>query len=82
MEEDGSKCIAFSQKGDLGFRFLDAIITVNANDAFVNELRSTVKNLSTTTEWNDKFKGSVTYIGNGSDKHINMFNEAVANFSK
>ena len=82
LEEDGSKCIAFSQKGDLGFRFLDAIITVNANDAFVNELRSTVKNLSTTTEWNDKFKGSVTYIGNGSDKHINTFNEAVANFSK
>ena len=57
LEEDTStKCIAFSEKGDLGFRFLDAIITVNANEAFVNDLRSTVANLSNTAEWNDKFK--------------------------
>tara|TARA_B100001113_G_scaffold217554_1_gene178448 strand:- start:1232 stop:2014 length:783 start_codon:yes stop_codon:yes gene_type:complete len=83
LEEDTStKCIAFSEKGDLGFRFLDAIITVNANEAFVNDLRSTVANLSNTAEWNDKFKGSVTYIGNGTNQTIDMFEEAVANFSK
>ena len=83
LEEDTStKCIAFSEHGDFGFRFLDAIITVNANDALVNELRSTVTNLSNTAEWKSKFKGSVIYIGNGTDKTINMFEEAVLNFSK
>lgn len=83
LEEDTStKCIAFSEHGDFGFRFLDAIITVNANDALVNELRSTVTNLSNTDEWKSKFKGSVIYIGNGTDKTINMFEEAVLNFSK
>lgn len=82
LEEDGSKCIAFSEKGELGFRFVDAIITINANYAFTEELRSTVTNLSTTTEWNDKFKGSVTYVGNGTNQTIDMFEEAVANFSK
>ena len=29
-----------------------------------------------------KFKGSVTYIGNGTNQTIDMFEEAVANFSK
>ena len=82
LEEDGSKCIAFSEKGQLGFRFVDAIITINANYALTNELRSAVTNLSTTTEWNSKFKGSVTYVGNGSNQTIDMFEEAVANFSK
>ena len=82
LEEDGSKCIAFSEKGQLGFRFVDAIITINANYALTNELRSTVTNLSTTTEWNSKFKGSVTYVGNGTNQTIDMFEEAVANFSK
>jgi len=82
LEEDGStKCIAFSEKGQLGFRFVDAIIVVNADTTLTNKLRSTLTNISTSTEWNSKFKGSVTYVG-GTESNINMFDEAVVNFSK
>jgi len=82
IKEDGvTKCIAFSAQGDLGFRFVDAIATLNADTATVDDLRSLVTELSSTTEWQDKFSGTVTYVG-GTESNIAMFEEAVVNFSK
>lgn len=79
LEEDSAtNCFAFSANGDLGFRFVDAIITVNANDVLTNELRDVVSALSNTNEWKDKFSGTSTYVGNVQD----MYEQAVENFSK
>lgn len=82
IEEDGAtSCIAFSAKGDLGFRFVDAIATVGADEKTTEYLRKVVTKLSATTKWNDKFSGSVTYVG-GTTNNVSMFDQAVVNFSK
>lgn len=80
-EDSATSCIAFSANGDLGFRFVDAIATVNADEVITNNIRDIVTELSTTQEWKDKFSGTVTYIG-GTGKNVFMFNSAVVNFSK
>ncbi len=80
-EDSATSCIAFSATGDLGFRFVDAIVTVDAEENTTQGLRTLVSELSNSEEWNDKFSGTVTYVG-GSDINIAMFKEAVVNFSK
>lgn len=81
QEDSATACIAFSDEGDLGFRFVDAITTVNADATITEQLRSTVATLSTSTEWLDAFSGTSTYVG-GTEANVSMFNEAVVNFSK
>lgn len=79
LEEDKeTNCFAFSANGDLGFRFVDAIITVNASQEITKHLREVVAALRETAEWKDKFSGTSTYIGNVQS----MYDEAVINFSK
>jgi hypothetical protein len=78
-QDNATSCIAFSTDGDLGFRFVDAIATVNADKVTTNNIRNIVTELSTTQEWKDKF--SVTYVG-GTGKNVSMFDSAVINFSK
>lgn len=82
IEEDANTtCFAFSEAGDLGFRFVDAINTVWVDKNITTELRAIVGNLSMTPEWQDKFSGTRTYIG-GTTKNLAMFEEAVENFSQ
>jgi len=78
LEDKATTCYAFSEKGDLGFRFVDAIITVNANQNTTDDLRVIVDLLSEQQPWQDKFSGTSTYIGEG---YLPMFEEAVVNFS-
>jgi len=80
-QDNATSCIAFSTDGDLGFRFVDAIATVNADKVTTNNIRNIVTELSTTQEWKDKFSGTVTYVG-GTGKNVSMFDSAVINFSK
>jgi len=80
-QDNATSCIAFSTDGDLGFRFVDAIATVNADKVTTNNIRNIVTELSTTQEWKDKFSGTVTYVG-GTGKNVSMFDSAVVNFSK
>jgi hypothetical protein len=80
-EDSATSCIAFSADGELGFRFVDAIATVGADTATTDGLRTLVGTLSNTAEWNDKFGGTVTYVG-GTGANVFMFEEAVVNFSK
>lgn len=75
-----TKCFAFSAKGDLGFRFVDAILTINAEQNFTDDLRVIVDLLSEQQPWQDKFSGTTTYVG-GSIKNLGMYKEAVKNFS-
>lgn len=82
IEEDpNTTCFAFSEAGDLGFRFVDAINTVWLDENTTTELRAIVGNLSMTPEWQDKFSGTRTYIG-GTTQNLAMFEEAVENFSQ
>jgi len=82
IEEDANTtCFAFSQAGDLGFRFVDAINTVLLDNNTTTELRAIVGNLSMTPEWQDKFSGTTTYVG-GTPENLAMFEEAVVNFSQ
>jgi hypothetical protein len=79
LEKDpGTTCFAFSQTGDLKFRFVDAIITVNASADVHTKLQKIVMKLSNTKDWNTKFSGTITTIGN----NIHVFDTAVENFSK
>ena len=54
---------------------------IGADTVTTDSLRTLVSTLSNTTEWNDKFGGTVTYVG-GTGANVSMFEEAVVNFSK
>jgi hypothetical protein len=77
-EDDQTTCFAFSETGDLGFRFVDAIVTINSDSGVTELLRNTVDELRQTENWKEKFSGTSTYIGNVQT----MYDEAVKNFSK
>jgi hypothetical protein len=81
QEDSSTRCIAFSSAGDLGFRFVDVITTVNTDVSITAQLRATTATLSKSVEWLDMFKGSTTYVG-GTEDNLAIFNEAVLNFSK
>jgi len=82
VEEDpNTVCFASSANNDLRFRFVDAVITVNADTKLTRSLRSIVNNLHTTEEWNNRFTGTVTYVDIDDNKDIlEILNEAVENF--
>jgi hypothetical protein len=75
-----TNCFAFSAAGDLGFRFVDAIVTVNAEQNVTEDLRVIVDLLSEQQPWQDKFSGTTTYVG-GTTKNLAMYEEAIKNFS-
>lgn len=78
-EDSSNKCFAYSQNGDLAFQFVDALIGVNATPELIASTKDSVKLLSQTTEWNEKFSGTSTFTeGDLAAK----YQEAVANFSK
>lgn len=79
LEDTATKCFAFSENGDLAFRFVDAIVTVNADKKLTEKLRELISMLREKPEWEEKFAGTVTYVG---EDYLPMFEEAVANFSK
>lgn len=79
LEDTATKCFAFSENGDLAFRFVDAIVTVNADKKLTVKLREIISMLREKPEWEEKFAGTVTYVG---EDYLPMFEEAVANFSK
>lgn len=82
LEEDAkTNCFAFSANGDLGFRFVDAIITVDAEQALTDKLRELLALLRQKPEWQNKFSGTSTYVG-GTDEVVEIFDQAVENFSK
>lgn len=61
VEADGN-CFAFSSKGDLDFAFVDVIVTVNAENETVKELRNVLTDLSTSEAWQTAFAGSAVYV--------------------
>jgi hypothetical protein len=79
-EDDATKCFAFSANGDLGFRFVDAIATVNAPDKLTGDITKVVSELKETEEWKNNFAGTVTYTDD-KEKLNEMFDEAVKNFT-
>ena len=61
VEADGN-CFAFSSKGDIEFAFVDVIVTVNAENGTVEELRNVLTDLSASEAWQTAFAGTETYI--------------------
>ena len=84
IEEDpNTSCFAFSETDELNFRFVDAIITVNADSKVTALLRAIVKDLKETTEWQNRFSGTVTYVDlNNNADILKIYDEAVVNFSQ
>lgn len=85
IEEDtASNCFAFSAAGDLDFRFVDAMITVNAEAAQTQELRNVVESVSNETQWKDAFAGSTTLVANeeNSAELLDIYNVAIENFAQ
>jgi len=78
LDSGGVNCFAYSVDGDLNFRFVDAIVAISNDNALIESLRINLNALSNTKEWQDTFSGSYTYVGS---EYINMFNQAVENFS-
>ena len=63
VEVDGA-CFAFSANGDLDFAFIDVILSVNADEAAVNEYRQVVSDLAQTEAWDTAFAGTLTQVVN------------------
>lgn len=82
-EDSNTSCFAFSETGELNFRFVDAIITVNADSKVTALLRSIVNDLKETAEWQNRFSGTVTYVDlNNNTDILKIYNESVVNFSQ
>ena len=77
--DPNTTCFAFSVNGDLGFRFVDAVVVVNPINGEVEKLRNKINQITLNEEWVSKFKGTTTYIGG---EWVHMYDEAVVNFSK
>ena len=79
VEADGN-CFAFSSKGDLDFAFVDVIVTVNAENGTVEELRNVLTDLSTSEAWQTAFAGSAIYVlnDNNATSLVNKVEAAVA----
>lgn len=80
IEDNKTKCFAYSGKGDLKFRFVDAIITVGTDNSVTQKINSLITELSSTVGWADKYSGSTVYTKD-SEEMLIIFNEAVKNFS-
>lgn len=83
-EDSSSNCFAFSANGDLDFKFVDAMITVNAETAITQELRNTVETVSTEQTWLDAFAGSTTSVVDNTNalQLLETYNTAVENFAQ
>lgn len=84
VEDSGTTCFAFSEKGDIGFKFVDAIITVNADPAQTQSIRDVVENISASPQWNDAFTGSSTVVSNkeNSSSLLETYSAAIENFAQ
>lgn len=78
-EDSSNKCFAYSQNGDLAFQFVDALIGVNTTPELIASTKESVKLLSQTVEWNEKFSGTSTLVDG---ELAAKYQEAVTNFSK
>lgn len=78
LEDTSVNCFAYSQNGDLDFRFVDAIIALTDDQTLIQDLRDNLKIVSKTPEWLEKLKGLTTYIDSN---NLEIFNQAVENFS-
>lgn len=77
--DSATSCFAFSATGELGFRFVDAIITLDTPADITEYLRQDVERLKDTEGWKDKFSGTETYTTGDLES---IYNQAVENFSK
>ena len=76
VEADGN-CFAFSSKGDIEFAFVDVIVTVNAENGTVEELRNVLTDLSASEAWQTAFAGTETYVLNN-DNATSLVNKVEA----
>lgn len=84
MEEDSTtNCFAFSARGDLDFSFVDAVVTVNAEDEVTQSLRQIAETMSQTQEFQDSFKGLSFKVAtsDNQEKLISEYDTAVINFA-
>lgn len=63
VEADGT-CFAFSAEGDLDFAFVDVILSVNADNDTISNLRNIVTKISGSEAWSTSFEGTKTYVVN------------------
>lgn len=85
IEEDAaSTCFASSQTGELSFKFVDAMITVNADSDTTNMLRAEISSDITTAEWQDVFAGSTTVVATDENTAslLDTYSVAVKNFAQ
>lgn len=82
-ESADSNCFAFSASGDINFKFVDAVIAINANEATINDLRSIMAEKSMSADWAEKFAGTTFYIASeDASDLINTYKIAVKNFTQ
>lgn len=79
LSDGKTTCFAYSKDGDLAYRFVDAILTVNGSSELTESVRNTVAVLKETNEWKDKFLGT-TFVVEGD--MLYTFNQSVEIFKK
>jgi|TARA_R110000868_G_scaffold234322_1_gene488017 hypothetical protein len=85
IEQDtSSTCFAFSAAGDLSFRFVDAVVTVDVDESTITALRSVIAEKSKTENWLEKYKGTSTYVGGAmyDESLLDIYQTAVINFTE
>ena len=71
------KMVIGTVKGDIEFAFVDVIVTVNAENGTVEELRNVLTDLSASEAWQTAFAGTETYVLNN-DNATSLVNKVEA----
>lgn len=79
--DSSTNCFAFSSKGDLSFRFLDAIVAVNMNPTLLKSIRDATAELVESEDWGNKFAGASFYLWSEDADLVKKYKTAVENFS-
>ena len=79
-----SLLLANNQTGELSFKFVDAMITVNADSDTTNMLRSEITADSNTDKWAVVFAGSTTVVAtvDNTASLLDTYSVAVKNFAQ
>lgn len=83
-EDAASTCFASSATGELTFKFVDAMITVNADSTTTDLLRTAITEDSSTDKWAEVFSGSTTVVANDNNTTdlLDTYGVAVKNFAQ
>lgn len=78
LADGKTKCLVSSAENQIDFRFVDVIITLNADKSLTDTLRKSLSANVAKTNWSEKFSGTRTFIGGN---NLNYYYDSVTQMS-